>query len=592
LTKNHSDSIFPLFAGLIFAVGLHVAAAAGYALYQHEPPKPTFDEPKPQPRPEPKLPEPEPAPEPDRAAALPDLAVLSLDVAEPRYTNQPVPMRLRLADLGAAVTQPIEVAVLLDGQPLLSAVVNDSMSPGDVRELTRDILVEQPGEHTLTVHVDPRELIDDARRDNNTLTRRFTWQADADRVPLGQLKSQAVDINLITYDDFQKLIAERAKFDQAVVQKSAPPDPTARQAPTDPTPPAPTPSPDQPAPVAAVMPLPQPIAPKRIDQPSPKPDQPARRNPSEQPENVAAGLPDRPELPRHSDTTPMNDKPAEPTDIAARGPDAKLPEPITDDTPAEKPVAAPTREVAPSREVAMATLPTPDAATGREPIVPTPDPDHPAKDKVVAKAPPIMPDPAADPTDKSTKIEADKLPQPAPPTPAGKPDAPKSPKPPADKPAEKAEQMKDGSEPEPPLPDQPQAPQQQAPAQPRAAEKPRPTAAPKDEREAPPVSRNEGFKVQPGQVVARQGLEVRTAVPRFSIVALASTRVNTNPLVELTFDKAGKVIAARFVRGTGFDNIDGPILASLYRWTAVGDALDRVDDQFTIQIKILLVPEP
>lgn len=587
---NQNDSIFPLIAGLIFAVGIHLAAAAGYALYQIDLPTPTKPI-EPKPKPKPKLPEPEPAPEPDRAAAVPDLAALSLDVAEPRYTNQPVPMRLRLGNLGAAVIGPIQVAVTLDGQPLTMGVIHDSMAPGDARELIRDISVEQPGEHTLSVHIDPRELLDDADRDNNTMTRRFTWDADASKVPIGQIESEAVDINLITYDDFQKLIAERAKFDQAVVQKTAEPDPKARQAPEDPTPPTPTPSPDQPAPVAAAMPRPQPIAPKMIDQPTPKPDQPTRRAPSDEPENVAAGLPDRPKLPRHPNTSPMTDQPAEPTAIAARGQDAGLPEPITDATPAEKPLAAPTREATPDREVAMATLPTPDLVPGRDPIVPTPDPDHPATDKIVVKAPPIKPDPKADPTDKSTKIEADKLPQPAPPTPEGKPDAPKSPKPPADRPADQAEQMNDGAEPQPPRPDQPQAPQPQTPAQPRPAEKPRPTAAPKDEREAPPVSRNEGFQVQPGQVVARHGLEIRTSVPRFSIVARMSSAITVNPMVELTFDKNGKVIAARFVRSTGFANIDGPILASLYRWTAVGESLANVDDHFIIRIKLLLVPE-
>ena len=590
---NHHDSIFPLLAGLIVAIAIHVAAAAVYALYQaDDPAKPKQVDPKPKPKPKPKLPEPEPAPEPNRGVPIPDLAALSLDVAQPRYVNQPVPMRVRLADLGAAVTQPIEVAVTLDGQPLLNTVINESLSPGAVRDLTRQITVEQPGEHTLSVQVDPRELIDDADRTNNTITRIFTWQADASKVPIGQIESEAVDVNWITYDDFQKLIAERAKFDQAVVQKTAPRDPKADKAPTDPTPPMPTPSPDQPTPIAAATPMPQPVAPRQLDKPSPKPDQPTRRNPSKEPENVAAGLPDRPELPRHPQTSPMTDQPSEPSAIAARGDDAKTPEPITDATPADKPVAAPTRESAPDREVAMATLPTPDAVPGRDPIVPTPDDKHPAKDKVVAKTPPIKPDPDADPTDKSTVIKGDKLPQPAPPTPEGKPDAPKSPKPPADKPAEKAEQMTDGAEPQPPQPDQPpQAPQQQAPAQPRPAEKPRPTAAPRDEREAPPVSRNEGFQVQPGQVIARKGLEIRTAIPRFSVVARMSSAITNNPIVQLTFDKSGKVIAAHFVRSTGFDNIDGPILASLYKWTAVGDSLKNVDDHFIMQIKLLLVPE-
>ena len=43
----------------------------------------------------------------------------------------------------------------------------------------------------------------------------------------------------------------------------------------------------------------------------------------------------------------------------------------------------------------------------------------------------------------------------------------------------------------------------------------------------------------------------------------------------LTFDPDGTVRGAELRTSTGFDNIDGPLLSSLYAWTATGPRLSE-----------------
>jgi len=581
------DSNIPLVIGLIFAVTLHVAAAAGYTLYHDQSPLTRSKPQPPKPREEKPKPKPERAPKADPNAPAPDLAALSIDVDKPRVAGQPTSLRARLTNLGAPVTEPIDITLQINDRQPLTTTLTQSLDPGQVIDLTREIKVDEPGEHTITLSLDPAEKITDSDRSNNTITRTFTFKdPDRDTLALGQTDPSKVKINWISHKAFEELIAKRAEFDQAAVQRTTQPDPRADQAPLDPTPPMPRPSPNQPAPIAAAQPNPDPVAPEKMTKPTKTPDQPTRPNPSEQPENLAAGLAPRDPAPPIENTTPNPTESSEPTEAMARQPDqADTPEPVTDDTPAEKPVAAPQEKAQPDREVAMAKIPLPDLPELNPDL---PDPvENPNTDKPEKKAPPIDPAKKPDPTDASKSVEAEKLPDVAPPTPKGQ-DRPMTK--PADNPAEKKPEKTDGTQPKPPVQPTPKSPQQQAPSKLQPAMKPRPTAAPKDEREAPPVSRIEGLTVQPGKVVARHGLQINTVQPRFSVVAQRSA-LPANPTVELTFDDQGEVIHARFVRSTGYDNIDGPILASLYKWTAVGESLARIEDTFTVEIRILLVPE-
>jgi len=82
------------------------------------------------------------------------------------------------------------------------------------------------------------------------------------------------------------------------------------------------------------------------------------------------------------------------------------------------------------------------------------------------------------------------------------------------------------------------------------------------------------INAKPGRVIAAQGLQIKTVRPEWAI----ATRLRAspkNPVVKITFGRAGKVIRAAFVaeQSTGDKEVDGPLLAALYRWTAKGEQL-------------------
>ncbi|MEM8738347.1 MAG: hypothetical protein AAGG38_07710 [Planctomycetota bacterium] len=138
-----------------------------------------------------------------------------------------------------------------------------------------------------------------------------------------------------------------------------------------------------------------------------------------------------------------------------------------------------------------------------------------------------------------------------------------------------------------PEPREAQAP----PPTPRVAETKegdKPTSAPRDEREADPTALVDSDAVRLGGVLVGPGLEVKTFRPRFSAAARVSA-IPRNPLAAITFDPTdGTVVEAVLVRSTGFDNVDAPILSSLYRWKVTGDRLQRMERPFTIRITLLL----
>ena len=111
--------------------------------------------------------------------------------------------------------------------------------------------------------------------------------------------------------------------------------------------------------------------------------------------------------------------------------------------------------------------------------------------------------------------------------------------------------------------------------------------------ESPAASTQETAEVRPGRVVAAQGLQITTVRPQFAIttIALASPR---SPTVIIEFTKEGRVRRARFLPGqsTGFDSVDQPLLAAIYRWTAAGEPLGRLSDDpedvITVQMRIVL----
>lgn len=97
-----------------------------------------------------------------------------------------------------------------------------------------------------------------------------------------------------------------------------------------------------------------------------------------------------------------------------------------------------------------------------------------------------------------------------------------------------------------------------------------------------------------GRVLVSDGVEVKTAIPHYNISTLytASPR---NPIANIIFDNTGQVLHAELSRSSGFMDVDGPILSSLYKWRASGEKIRKLKDKDTFIIHgmtLLLVDEP
>jgi hypothetical protein len=540
----------------------------------------------------------DPTKKPAGPQAPPDLTVAGIDVSKPRVAGDPATLSIGVGNLGGSLRQPTTVRVMLDGQEIDMLRLDPPLAGGSITPLSRTIKVDQPGEHEIRVTVDPDNAVYESRENNNDKSAKFVWVDPEQAVKIGQEKPSPVEINWISYEDYQALLARKSKFDQAALQRSATPDPNARAMPLDPTEPV--------ARTPAAQPQPTPPSPQKqpmttaaqaVVQPDLQPAQPAQPikplDPQTKPAQVAPTLA-RSETPQA----------AAPKQAEAKAPSAPK---STSTTPADTASNAPKPQPRnpESRPLALSTIRLPEQP-GAKAVAPQPIPQ--AKASPTTAAPPSpavapMPQsPQAKPELRSAPPTLAALPiTPKPDAPAGAP-AMKQPPPQApderktqtpDKPVDPAAKPTDGQQPQPtPKPTQTPQPSQTrpvtTPSMPRDA---KPTAAPRDPmREAPPVTRIENLKIQPGRVVSQQGLQINTVTPRIAPVALYSS-APVNPDVIVVFNRAGEVVKAEIVKSTGYMNIDAPILQSLYKWSAQGELLSRVPETLTLQVHILLTDE-
>ncbi len=116
----------------------------------------------------------------------------------------------------------------------------------------------------------------------------------------------------------------------------------------------------------------------------------------------------------------------------------------------------------------------------------------------------------------------------------------------------------------------------------------KPTAAPRDEAEAPPVTIIPGLiKIRPGAVLTADGIEVKTVVPRPSTIARYSA-VPRNPKATMWFNNQGKVTHVELTRSTGAENWDEPVVAALEQWTAKGERIDNLQGELQFKVELLL----
>jgi hypothetical protein len=117
--------------------------------------------------------------------------------------------------------------------------------------------------------------------------------------------------------------------------------------------------------------------------------------------------------------------------------------------------------------------------------------------------------------------------------------------------------------------------------------------------ESPASAIQETMSFRPGMPLAREGVTIRTVLPRFSTSTRMLSRATRNPIVIVTFNKQGKVVEAKYEpeRSTGSDEWDAPLLDSIYRWTATGKKLrelagDHPDARLVLRIEYILNEAP
>ena len=136
--------------------------------------------------------------------------------------------------------------------------------------------------------------------------------------------------------------------------------------------------------------------------------------------------------------------------------------------------------------------------------------------------------------------------------------------------------------------------QQQATATPAPGDTPDAVEA---DKTSDATSREEVIDWAPGRPLAAQGLDIKTDRPKWS-TTIRIWAVPRNPVVTIEFRKNGTVAKAAFLkdRDTGYRDVDGPLLDSIYRWTATGEALNKLpagdaNARVTITMRVVLIAE-
>jgi len=149
--------------------------------------------------------------------------------------------------------------------------------------------------------------------------------------------------------------------------------------------------------------------------------------------------------------------------------------------------------------------------------------------------------------------------------------------------------VEDGSRPAPADGnDRPQPVDDARPPAAKRAEWQRPTAAPRADREASPVSIDMTSKiVRAGGVVTAQGIRIQTVAPRITAVTyITALRSGARIPVRVLFNSKGEVTKAQLRQRAGYPEVDTPVRASLYRWRASGKRLEQMNRPFELAITL------
>lgn len=437
-----------------------------------------------------------------------------------------------------------------------------------------------------------RERDERERRTEQDDDRADEQEPERDKVQLGRDDAPLqTSMAWIAYEDYQKMQAPQSTVLQPATQTVV--DPTLTTAmPDDPTPPAPVAV--QPQEVTMAQPggaTAQPSA--EVDQRSPSESLVKSPGPAAQQERVDTasdeGSASRNEAAATATMILENVPPAEQDAADARLSAMGTPsqqdavKPIDVPTDADAPGAAPRAE---GSDLAMVNR---DHATGPDVIAdesmaqPAAQADEPDPSGV-----PTQREPAESPVDEEGKPIARLAVATPAPDPAGVPATNRETSPAESASASDAAQKDAGSardvRPAPVDRDRATTPPSAKP------DEAKPTAAPRTQSESPAASPDGVIDVRPGQVLTAAGIEVRTATPQFSLITRL-TSLPTNPLVRVTFNREGEVIEAKFIKSTGYESVDSPILSSLYKWKATGKKLEERGKGFSIVVRLKLTED-
>lgn len=479
----------------------------------------------------------------------PDLGVTTIIHPNRLVIGRPAPVAFSIANLGSVPTinsdwvdgiylsrdetlddNDLPITTTNAGQPLQPRSRYET-----VVELTlsEDNPAIEPGDWYLIVKADSENDVSEAAfEDNNTFAVPIeVWtkaQADAE-ITLGDPdRPERLVVQWIENDRIEEHIAMRSRTVQPALQSQAEPDPNAPLV-DHPKPPA----------LAAVDDATgNPIKPTQ-------PTDPANPNTNQpQPHATATDVAPRPQAESSQDQTKIDGLPGSEGQLPPKrdGTDG----PITPNQPRDP---TPDTQDTPTKDPGDRDVPSPADPTAPDTDTQT-DSDTPAKTES---------DTDSDNPEK-TESDTEAEDQTTDPTTTPKPDTEDAPTP-------------EGDDGDPATPSEEQTP----------------TRAPKDDSEAPPTDiKITELELQEGQVLVGKGIKVTTKLPTAPGTGSRVLSIPRNARVSITFDNKGKVHEAKVIRTTTYKEWDAAIEASLYRWTARGEAIDNAKPHVTIEWDYLL----
>ncbi len=384
-------------------------------------------------------------------------------------------------------------------------------------------------------------------------------EEEEDELQLGIDESEASTLTWVGYEEYEEHLARRAEFEQAAFTQ----DPVAAQ---------------EPQPDVELPPIPE-----EVDHLSEaEPDQPQPEPTAEliEADLAASELEVEPQEHLHSDAPPES----------LEQPDAEPEHLPSDEALAE----APPSESVPPPFTLISPLDSLMPSPGEQPGPPAPPPaPMEVSDEAI-----LDEDVEADP--EATRDEVPGDPGPEEPTEAREPEEPAESRSPeeeeADEPVEQGEAGEAGPAGE-------EAEPEETPDETPASDSSEPTPSSEaPTSEEPPAEGDDADKDADatsihevpyddwrlGRPLAAEGLELKPQRPHFTLLQRMNAAPG-NPVVEIRFDQRGRPAAATILYSTGNTSIDSSLLSSLYRWRAEGEALEKLEDDDTFDIRIEIV---